>query len=118
MDEQDRKRALNEIAFRELNEEVHQSNGENNGSEFTVVCECGSADCVRVVRMTRDEYEAVRAVPTWFIVASGHRQTNLERVAKRTELYTVVEKCGEAAVLAEQTDPRSGEDLVPGGSQP
>jgi hypothetical protein len=117
VDEQDRKRAFNEIAFRDLNEEIRHSNGGDNGSEFTVVCECGSADCVRPVSVTRDEYEAVRAVPTWFIVAPGHRQTDIEKVIIRDDRYTLVQKRGEAALLAEQTDPRSGEDLVSGGFQ-
>jgi hypothetical protein len=76
-----------------------------------------SADCVRVVRLGRSEYEAVRAVPTWFIVAPGHRQTDLERVVTRDQWYTTVEKVGEAGALAEQTDPRSdSDDLVPEGA--
>ena len=117
MNDQDRKRALNEIAFRNLNEEIHKSNGKATGTEFGVVCECGSADCVRVVPVTRSEYEAVRAVPTWFIVAPGHRQTDLERVVTRDQRYTIVEKVGEAGALAKQTDPRSdSDDLVPGGA--
>jgi hypothetical protein len=114
MDDRDERRTLNEVAFRDLNEEIHQSNGAN-GSEVGVVCECGSADCVRVVKVTRNEYEAVRSIPTWFIVAPGHRQNDIERVVLRDERYMVVEKVGEAGELAEETDPRS-DDLVAEGT--
>ena len=49
----------------------------------------------------------VRMSPTWFIVAPGHEAIDLENVVARYDRYLVVEKRGEAAELAAQTDPRS-----------
>jgi hypothetical protein len=106
MDEQDRRRALNEITFRNLNEEIRQANGHSQRSAFGVICECGSADCARVIDVRSDEYEAVRNVSTWFIVAPGHRQSDIEKMVIRDDRFAVVEKLGEAADLAKKTDPR------------
>jgi hypothetical protein len=54
------------------------------------------------------EYEDLRSEPTRFAVApSGeHVVFEVERIVDRREDYWVVEKLGEAAEVAEQTDPR------------
>ena len=108
MDEQDRRRARNEAGFRALNEQIRKMNG--FGSEragvIDIVCECSSTACSKIVSVTLEEYEAVRAIPTWFLIAPGHDEPKIESVLVRDDRFAVVEKIGEAAAVAEQTDPR------------
>jgi hypothetical protein len=42
-----------------------------------------------------------------FAVTPGHLRPEVERVVEKHRLYWVVEKFGEAAEVAEETDPRS-----------
>jgi hypothetical protein len=109
MGEQDVRRAKNEAAFRTLNEQIQHLSDEASGTttELDLVCECASATCMKVVGVLRAEYETVRRVPAWLIVASGHEETDTEMVVMRGDSFNVVEKHGEAAAVAEQTNPRS-----------
>jgi hypothetical protein len=104
--------ARNDAAFREANEAIQEkaATWEIDGL-LPVICECADTGCRAVVRMTRAEYENVRADPRWFINASGHHvngQGWVKIVAERDN-YVVVEKIGEAGEIAEQLDPRSAE---------
>ncbi len=74
------------------------------------ICECASTECMRPVQLTLVEYEAVRAKPTYFLVAptDEHLSSAVERVVQRNERYWVVEKIGEAAEVSKELDPRSG----------
>jgi hypothetical protein len=68
----------------------------------------GAARHPRVLdRAHVDEYEAVRRIPTHFVVAPGHDVPEIERVVEKTERYVVVEKVGDAGGFAVQLDPRS-----------
>ena len=100
--------ATNEALFREVNERIEavsQSvSPDYEAMEF--LCECDRADCRENVNVTRAEYEAVRAVPTHFIVLPNHQDPRIERVAIANERFLVVEKEGKAARLAEESDPR------------
>jgi hypothetical protein len=101
--------ARTQSIFRDVNERVRGIN-----EAFSVVplgewvCECADQDCSVRVTMTHEQYEAVRAVPTWFVVAVGeeHVLPEIENVIERHETYWVVEKLGEAAKLAASVDPR------------
>jgi hypothetical protein len=108
MSEQGRRRAQNEAKFRTLNEEIKRLEGDqgSGGRVVDLVCECSSTACMKVVPVPRDEYETVRACSTWFLVAPGHEDLGIEGVVARHEQYVVVEKHGEAAAVAEETDPR------------
>ena len=65
--------------------------------------------CMKPVRLTIEEYEAVRANSTRFFVlpADEHLSPAVERVVERYDRYWVVEKLGEAAEVSEELDPRS-----------
>jgi hypothetical protein len=108
MSEQGRRRAQNEAKFRTLNEEIKRLEGDqwSGGRVVDLVCECSSTACMKVVTVPRDEYETVRASSTWFLVAPGHEDLGIEGAVARHEQYVVVEKHGEAAAVAEETDPR------------
>ena len=101
-------RERNEALFREVNERIEDVGTtllpDDQPMEF--LCECDDRDCVEKVSATRAEYEAIRAVGTHFVVLPGHEDPAVERVVHQTERFLVVEKEGEAAHEAEESDPR------------
>ena len=101
-------RERNEALFREVNERIEDVGTtlmpDDQPMEF--LCECDDRDCVEKVSATRAEYEAIRAVGTHFVVLPGHEDPNVEHVVHQTERFLVVEKEGEAAHEAEESDPR------------
>jgi hypothetical protein len=102
--------AQNQARFREANEGIEQAAVEYavDGS-LPFICECSDPECVEILRLKLAEYEAVRAAPTHFIHASGHRRDGegWGNVIERRDGYEVVEKVGDAAAFAEALDPRS-----------
>src|SRR5213075_184222 len=66
--------ARNEELFRTVNEKIEAVSqtvpATDPNMEF--LCECDDVDCVETVRLTVAEYEAVRAVPTHFVVLPEH----------------------------------------------
>ncbi len=106
--------AANENVLRERNERIKQPNA------YTVwvdppfpdwTCECGDVNCSKPIHVTVEEYEAVRAKPTQFIIAPSleHLAAEVEHVVLREDRYWVVEKIGVGARISEQLDPRSRE---------
>ena len=108
--DQQRRLAENEALFREVNEHV-----EGTAEEFRVhadmpqafICECIDAGCVERVTLTLNEYEDVRANPRRFFVVPGHEELAVERVVAERPGYSVVEKVGPGASVAEERDPRA-----------
>jgi hypothetical protein len=108
-DEQVRRRARNEALFRGLNEQINRvesDDGADAGDPIDFVCECSSASCMKVVTVSGAEYEAVREHASTFIVAPGHEEPEIEDVIVSHSGFSVVEKRGEAAQVAADTDPR------------
>jgi hypothetical protein len=101
MSERERRLAHNEAYWRQVNELSPPEPGVLN----LVFCECGRLECSERVPVTAAEYEAVRANSTTFLVAPGHEQNDVEHVIDSNERFRVVEKEGEAARIAIQTDP-------------
>ena len=110
IDERARRKALNEAAFREVNERIRSLNetfSEFSG-EFSIVCECDDSACVEHLAVRPDEYEMVRSDPTLFAVRPGHESPAVETVEAERGGYNVVRKRpGEPAKIAVATDPRS-----------
>ena len=44
------------------------------------VCECGDATCVERIRLTRQEYEAVRDYSTRFAIAVDHENPEIDQL--------------------------------------
>jgi hypothetical protein len=104
-----RRRARNEALFRSLNEKIkgiETGNGADATDRIDFVCECSSIECMKVVSLSRAEYEAVREGGSTFIVAPGHEEPEIEDVIVSHSGFSVVEKRGEAAAVAEETNPR------------
>jgi hypothetical protein len=104
--------ARNEARFREQNEFVKESNAAHTWVDPPVPdwsCECGWENCHESVPLSMAEYEAVRAVPTRFLVVpdEGHVAPDAERVVERHPRYWVVEKIRVAAAISTALDPRS-----------
>ena len=110
MEERETRIGKNEAVFREVNERLKEI-----GESFSLVaeradfiCECGNATCAEPIQMPLDEYERVRANPTWFAIRPGHEIPDVEFVVERHDRYDVVEKhAGDPAALARKEDPRS-----------
>jgi hypothetical protein len=101
--------AMNEAAFRKVNEGMEV--GQDPAGLLTFICECGRLGCNRMVELTRAEYEAVRANPRRFALLEGHEIDDVETVVERHDRYLVVEKKGDAvAEVVEHTDPRRPSD--------
>ena len=102
------KGARNQALFREINERIADvSNTVPDEELCDFVCECARTDCVEFVSLTRTEYGAIRRVATWFPIKPGHDDPALERVVETNERYAVVEKFGEAGMVAVELDPRA-----------
>ena len=104
----DEAKAKNEELFRNVNEQIESLSlavaPDDTTMEFH--CECARLECHEKLNATRAEYESVRAAPTHFIVLAGHQDTRIEHVATSNDRFLVVEKEGEAARDAEESDPR------------
>jgi hypothetical protein len=101
--------ARNEELFRTVNEQIEAVSQTVPATESNMefLCECDDVECVEKVSLTRAEYEAVRAVPTHFIVLPDHAGPEVEHVVSSNERFAVVEKRGAAASDAEVNDPRT-----------
>ena len=108
MPDRRRRIAENEVRFREINERMRSSlAGVIDPDEILeFVCECGDGACREPVRLTLDEYDAVREDARRFAVLTGHEIPDAETVVACHERYTVVEKDGPAVPFVRATDPR------------
>ncbi len=98
--------ARTQSLFREVNERIETITSEERLAESEIACECADMDCVESIRLTLNEYEAVRRIPTHFLVAPGHDLPEIERVVEKNERYFVVEKFGAGGTAAVRLDPR------------
>jgi hypothetical protein len=110
MDQRHERIGLNEAVFREVNERIREIGAamQATDEQLDLVCECGLVHCAERIRMSVAEYERLRSDPRRFAVVPGHEVPDVEHVIERADGYDVVEKlAGDAAKLAEETDPRS-----------
>jgi hypothetical protein len=95
-----------QVAYRTENEAIQAS-----ADKLTLlgpipfVCECPDRGCSEIVRLSFDEYEAIRQYPRRFFNVSGHETASVEAGAERILLVagdlTVVEKIGCAGDVAD-----------------
>jgi hypothetical protein len=100
----------NEALFREVNERLRDRKRDDPawGSLSKWICECAEETCTARIEMSPLEYEELRSEPTHFAVFPNeeHVSLDVERVVEKRDRYWMVEKIGEAAEVAEETDPR------------
>jgi hypothetical protein len=104
--ERDKRLAVNEALFREMNERVEQRVQPSAGSEatFAILCECADLDCVERIMLTHVEYKTAHADPAQFTIRPGHATVDVETIVTRNERFEVVRKFGLAGELAEDLD--------------
>ena len=109
VDARERRLAQNETLFREVNERIEDlalsHADEDHVYEF--FCECSNADCNLRLSVPLSTYEQARTDSAVFIVAIGHDLPEIEDVVLSGAGFQLVRKRGDAAELAEETDPRN-----------
>jgi hypothetical protein len=106
--ERQREAGEKQSLFREVNERIAALNVLRSTwlpiAEW--VCECADELCTERIRLTMEEYAALRANPTHFAVVAGdaHVEPAAEVIVEKHDAYWVVEKVGLAAVTAEKLD--------------
>lgn len=90
MDDVTRKRLEhNEAVFRAINQEIDDA---GNGRTREYVCECADSGCTETIRLSHEEYEAIRAADDRYVLVPGHEVEGLEDVVRREPDHLVVEK--------------------------
>jgi ABC-type enterochelin transport system ATPase subunit len=110
--------ALNQSTFRQENERI-EATAETMAllGRVPFICECGDAECAEIVRLTLDEYEAVREHSRRFFNFPGHEALSIRAgaavvVANQGE-YVLVDKIGIAGDIAEETYNELGAPAAP-----
>ena len=104
--------AKNEALFRDVNERVAEIDQRfpappgDAGSLTEFLCECSAEDCLDRISLTREEYEAVRAHPTRFVIKPGHEVTECEGIVELNDRFAVAEKRPGTERVALESDPR------------
>lgn len=101
---------MNEAVFRDVNERIQDvaSAFDLAAEPLDLICECGNAQCVERISVSRKEYEEIRADPHLFAVAPEHVAPDVEELVERRDRYDIVRKYqGVPARIAEETDPRA-----------
>jgi hypothetical protein len=111
MSEPVRRKAANEVVFREVNERIEGLQRQFALAEqepLQIVCECDRLDCLERVSVPLASYERLRAEAACFVVVPGHEDHSVEDVVDSSDGYFVVRKHkGEPREIAEGHDPRS-----------
>jgi hypothetical protein len=110
VDERARRIAVNEAAFREVNERIKalMKSFESRSDRLDLICECGDGGCTSRIELDPEEYERLRTDSRTFAVAKGHDVPGVEEVVERRSGYDVVRKvAAEAERIADESDPRA-----------
>jgi hypothetical protein len=97
--------AENQASFREANEKIEAA-ADNMEliARIPFICECADPNCMEIIHLSQDEYEAVRQHPARFFTAPGHAALSLAAnaavVAAELDGYTLVDKIGVAGEIA------------------
>ncbi|MGN6797790.1 MAG: hypothetical protein ACTHKS_06540 [Gaiellaceae bacterium] len=111
MSENERRKALNEVVFREVNERIEALQSSFAVAErlpLNLVCECDRLDCAEQISVPVELYEKVRSDAALFFVRPGHEDESIEDVVDTGGDYMIVRKRpGDPQEIAERTDPRA-----------
>lgn len=97
---------MNEVLFREMNEQVQRRASAVRGDTepFVIMCECGNIECTERLGLQPEEFESVRQDPARFIVVPGHAIVDIEEVVGSNERFEIVLKVGVAGQVAASHD--------------
>jgi hypothetical protein len=107
------KLAMNQSAFRSANEQLRRGAAAHHFEDrqrVPFICECADPSCRESVMLSLEDYEHIRAHPTWFLLVAGHEdEEGTERIVDAEQGYEVVEKIGTAGEEAARLHPRNGD---------
>jgi hypothetical protein len=109
--------AASQSAFRASNERLRRAAASHRfeaADRLPFVCECADRACYEIVMLSIEEYERVRAQPTWFVLVAGHEddEAGHERIVEAENGYAIVEKTGAAGTAAARLNPRHDERVA------
>jgi hypothetical protein len=87
--------ARNETISREMNEwtkEDYDARLGLNREMDTYLCECSDARCTEPIRLSRPEYESIRAVAIRFAIALKHENPEIDRLVAENDRFATVDK--------------------------
>lgn len=101
-EERARGAVANQLRFRDANDRLRRivpSFGFKAEDRAPFICECADPGCFETVMLSLEEYDHVRANPSWFVLVAGHedQEAMCERVVEAERGYATVEKVGIAA---------------------
>ena len=76
--------------FRQATRRVQRASGDAHAPKGQFFCECGDSRCTQRIRLTLREYEAIRAMPGRFLVATSHEGAPYRRVVDSNGRFSVV----------------------------
>ncbi|HET9249262.1 MAG TPA: hypothetical protein VFP13_04885 [Actinomycetota bacterium] len=93
MSSREERLARNEVASRDLNEEIELAyEGAPPSNRFDMVCECASRLCERAIDITMHEYLLLRSDPRQFAIVPEHVVGDIERIVYENDRFAVVAK--------------------------
>jgi hypothetical protein len=106
---EEKRAARNQAVARDANETIEDvaAAWDPPADPIEIRCECARADCRETLRVSIAEYEAVRDDPRQFLVVPEHIDERIDRLLGYVRSYALLEKVGEGASVAEETDPRA-----------
>jgi hypothetical protein len=82
--------------FREANDRIREAAAryEHELEEIPFLCECPTEDCVEIIRLTEEQYAAVRAEADHYMTVPGHEtaEAPVGEVISRNDSYVLVRK--------------------------
>jgi hypothetical protein len=108
MSSREERMAKNEVASREINEEIEKAyQGEPRANRIDIMCECARMMCDAAIDITLDEYQNVRSDPRQFAIVPEHLIGDIERIVYENDRFAVVAKReGVPADVARDENPR------------
>ena len=107
MDTIEERIAVNEVLFRDVNENIRKSATDGRHEDAHFICECGNPGCEERIALPMDAYRSIRQDELHFFVKPGHEIPLAETVVERQQGYLVVRKPEEARPLVENDRPDS-----------
>lgn len=104
-EERAREAVTDQSRFRDANDRLRRivpGYGFEAGDRVPFICECADPGCFETVMLSLEEYDRVRANPSWFVLVAGHEdnEARYERVVEAERGYATIEKIGIAGAEA------------------
>jgi CheY-like chemotaxis protein len=78
--------------FRAVNDDIVALSAHDHDGALQILCECSRRECATTLRISADEYKAVRADGTRYLMTPGHERTEIQRVVLRYGAIAVVQQ--------------------------